>query len=336
MSTPQVRRTHRDPPVVRNLVTGTLLGLALGIGVARADPGRLEPLEVKDNPGRLHAYVYVPTRLAERPALVVAQHGCSQRAADFDDETGWTALADEAGFVLLLPEQSPYNNPNRCFNWFNPKDYRRNRGEPESVRHQVETLLARYPIDRNRIFVTGLSAGAGMTSVLLATHPDLFAGGAVVAGVPYGCAANAFQALPCMQFGNRLVNGPATWAARVREAAPPGTSRWPQVAIWHDAADPVVNPFNAESSLLQWTAVHDIDQAPEIDERIGTHHRRVYMDSQGLPRVELWITERVGHATPIDPETGCGRDDPARKTDFVTDADLCATRHIARFWGLVE
>jgi poly(3-hydroxybutyrate) depolymerase len=52
--------------------------------------------------------------------------------------------------------------------------------------------------------------------------------------------------------------------------------------------------------------------------------------------VELWITERVGHATPIDPETGCGRDDPARKTDFVTDADLCATRHIARFWGLVE
>jgi poly(hydroxyalkanoate) depolymerase family esterase len=313
-----------------------LLGATLLLGLARADPGGLEPVEVNDNPGRLDAYVYVPARLAERPALVVALHGCAQRASDFDDETGWTALAEEAGFVLLLPEQSPYNNPTRCFNWFSPLDARRNLGEPESIRHQVETLLARYPIDRNRIFVTGLSAGAGMTSVLLATHPDLFAGGAVVGGVPYRCAANAFQALPCMQFGNRLVRGPEDWAARVREAAPPGTTRWPRVAIWHDAGDPIVNPFNAESSMLQWTAVHGIDQAPEIDERIGPHRRRVYADTEGQPRVELWITERVGHATAIDEQAGCGRDDPARKTDFVTDADLCATRHIARFWGLVE
>jgi poly(hydroxyalkanoate) depolymerase family esterase len=303
--------------------------------MAQADPGRLEPLKFRGNPGRLDAYVYVPARQAERPALVVALHGCSQRASDFDDETGWTALAEEAGFLLLLPEQSPYNSPARCFNWFSPKDYRRDRGEPESIRHQVETLLAQYPIDRNRIFVTGLSAGAGMTSVLLATHPDLFAGGAVMAGLPYGCAANAFQALPCMQFGNRLVSGPAAWAGRVREAAPPGTNRWPRVAIWHDAGDPVVNPFNAESSMLQWTAVHGIDQVPEIDEGIGPHRRRVYADSAGRPQVELWITQGVGHATAIDEVTGCGHDDHKRQTDFVTDANLCATRHIARFWGLV-
>jgi poly(hydroxyalkanoate) depolymerase family esterase len=334
---PCPRRTPFRPAELPGIaVPILLLGATLLLGIAQADPGRLEPLEVKDNPGRLDAYVYVPARMAERPALVVALHGCSQGAADFDDETGWTALAEEAGFLLLLPEQRPYNNPKRCFNWFNPRDYRRNRGEPESIRHQVETLLAQYPIDRNRILVTGLSAGAGMTSVLLATHPNLFAGGAVIAGMPYGCAASAFQALPCMQFGNRLVSGPAAWAERVREAAPQGTNRWPRVAIWHDAADPVVNPFNAESSMLQWTAVHGIDQAPEIDERIGPHRRRVYADSEGQPRVELWITERVGHATAIDPETGCGHDDPARKTDFVTDADLCATRHIARFWGLVE
>lgn len=308
---------------------------ALSPGRAPAEPGRLEPLKIRDNPGLLDAYVYVPKRLAERPALVVALHGCTQRASDFDDETGWTALAEEAGFVLLLPEQSPYNNPARCFNWFGPMDYRRNLGEPESIRHQVEALVARYPIDRKRVFVTGLSAGGGMTNVMLATHPDIFAAGAVLGGVPYGCATNAFTALPCMKYGNRLVPGPDAWADKVRKAAPPSTAHWPQVAIWHDAGDTVVHPFNALSSMVQWTAVHGIDQHPELDEREGPHRRQGYADASGQIQVELWTTERVGHATPIDADRGCGFD-PGTATDFVTDADICATRRIARFWGLVQ
>jgi poly(3-hydroxybutyrate) depolymerase len=122
----------------------------------------------------------------------------------------------------------------------------------------------------------------------------------------------------------------------VRRAAPPDTTEWPRVAIWHDAGDKVVNPYNAESSMVQWTAVHGVDQIPEIDERIGRHHRRAYFDGDGRAVVELWITERVGHATPIDEETGCGHDDPARRDDFVTDADICAARHIADFWGLIQ
>lgn len=302
---------------------------------AATEYGRLEPLTIRDNPGLIGAYVYVPRRLAERPALVVALHGCTQRASDFDDETGWTALAEEAGFVLLLPEQSPYNNPARCFNWFNPLDSQRDLGEPESIRHFIEVLLARHPIDRSRIFVTGLSAGGGMASVLLATHPDLFVGGALVGAVPYGCARNAFQALPCMQYGNRLTNGPEAWARKVREAAPKGTVHWPRVAIWHDADDRVVNPYNARSSMEQWTAVHGIDQVPEIDERVGRHRHQAFADSNGEIQVEVWITDQVGHATAIDQKASCGFD-PHTRTDFVTDAGLCATRWIARFWGLVE
>ena len=330
-------RGHRLFVLAMGRYVGSLLvGLALAAGIALAESGRLEPLEFAGNPGLLGAYVYIPRRLAEHPALVVAIHGCAQQAADFDDETGWAALAEEAGFMLLLPEQSPYNNPARCFNWFLPIDSRRNHGEAESIRHMVETLLARYPIDRNRLFVTGLSAGGGLTSIMLATHPDLFAGGAVLGGVPYGCAANAFQAMSCMQWGNRLVRGPQAWADKVRRAAPPGTNRWPRVMVWHDAGDRVVNPYNALSSMQQWTAVQGIDQIPEVDERIGPHHRRVYEDAEGRYLVELWITERVGHATPIDEETGCGHDDPARQTDFVSNAEICATRQIARFWGLID
>ncbi len=308
--------------------------LVLAVGVARG--GQLVQLDFGPNPGLLEAYLYVPEQFPNPTPLVVALHGCAQGAADFDDETGWTALAEELGFLLLLPQQSRYNNPYRCFNWFSPYDRQRNLGEPESIRHMVQAVAARHPLDDGRIFVTGLSAGGGMASVLLATHPDVFAGGAVVGGVPYGCAPNMFAASTCMKYGNWLVPNPAAWARRVFEAAPPGTARWPRVSIWHDADDEVVNPFNALSSMQQWTAVHGLDQTADMEEWAGPHHRQVFRDSNGTDQVELWITRRVGHATPIDAETGCGYDDPRRKTDFVTDADICATRRIAQFWGLIR
>lgn len=322
-------------PCLRWLTAPCLLAAALN-GAATVQAADLTKLPFEPNPGHLDAWLYVPAKLQQPAALVVALHGCTQQSHQFDDETGWTALAEEAGFLVLLPEQRPDNNPSRCFNWFNPRDQRRNGGEPESIRHLVEAVKTAYPVDGARVFVTGLSAGGGMTGVLLATHPDLFAGGAVLSGVPYGCATNAFTALPCMKFGNRLVPSPEAWAQLVRQAAPRDTTRWPRVAIWHDAEDTVVNPFNAASSLAQWTAVQGIDQIPDRGERVGIHERRVYQDAQGRPLVEAWITHGVGHATPIDPRNGCGHDDPEDQSDFVTDANLCAVRRIARFWGLVD
>lgn len=323
-------------PLRPALFLAAVLCEALLAPMSMAQARGLARLQFEPNPGLLGAHLYVPERPKEPAPLVIALHGCTQAAADFDDETGWTALAEEAGFLLLLPEQSTSNNRTRCFNWFNPRDQVRDGGEPESIRHMLEAVKAGHRVDPERVFVTGLSAGGGMTSVLLATHPDLFAAGAVVAGVPYGCAPNALLALPCMRFGNRLVPGPRAWADKVLAAAPPGIGRWPRVAIWHDAGDTLVNPVNARSSMEQWTAVHGIEQVPDLGVRVGLHERLVYQDALGRPRVELWLTRGVGHATPIDPQTGCGRDDPERKSDFVTDADICATREIARFWGLID
>jgi poly(3-hydroxybutyrate) depolymerase len=72
------------------------------------------------NPGNLRMYRYVPPRLDSDPALVVVLHGCTQTAAGYDFGAGWSTLADRYGFVVLLPEQQRSNNPNGCFNWFQP------------------------------------------------------------------------------------------------------------------------------------------------------------------------------------------------------------------------
>jgi feruloyl esterase len=170
------------------------------------------------NPGNLAMYVYLPDDRPVAPALVVALHGCTQSADDYLTHSGWRELADRDGFVLVLPEQRITNNLNRCFNWFDDSDIRRGSGEALSVIQMVDAARSAYSPDPARVFVTGLSAGGAMTAVLLATYPDVFAAGAVVAGLPFGCATSLTTAFACMDQGSERT--PMQWAQQVRAAFP--------------------------------------------------------------------------------------------------------------------
>src|SRR5262249_51837318 len=141
---------------------------------------------------------YVPANLRPSPALVVVLHGCGQTAAGYDIGAGWSTLAKHYGFALLMPEQQPANNAHNCFNWFKPEDTRRGHGEVCAIRQMTARMISEHRIDKNSVFVTGLSAGGAMTSAMLATYPEIFAAGAIVAGLPYGVASNVREALSGM------------------------------------------------------------------------------------------------------------------------------------------
>jgi poly(3-hydroxybutyrate) depolymerase len=147
------------------------------------------------NPGDLRMFSFVPGKLQPAPALVVVLHGCGQTAAGYDLGAGWSTIAKRYGFALLMPQQQSSNNVNGCFNWFNPEDTARERGEACSIRQMIARMVGDAGIDPHRIFVTGLSAGGAMTSVMLATYPEVFAAGAVIAGLPFGVATNVREAL---------------------------------------------------------------------------------------------------------------------------------------------
>jgi poly(hydroxyalkanoate) depolymerase family esterase len=168
------------------------------------------------NPGALRMFEYVPAD--PQPALVVVLHGCTQTAASYDFGAGWSTLADRHGFVLLLPEQQRANNAKNCFNWFRAGDIERGRGEAMSIRNMVEKMIVDHGIDRRRVFVTGLSAGGAMTSVMLATYPDAFAAGAIIAGLPYGTATNVNEAFGSM--GQVRARSAREWGDLVRAASP--------------------------------------------------------------------------------------------------------------------
>lgn len=326
-----------------------LLALVLAVAAALCASARAgEYRRLDEAPDGIAATLYVPKGLSAAPALVVALHGCLQRADDFDDETGWTAVADAGRFLLLLPEQSALNNPARCFNWMLPEDRERGRGEPQAVVTLVDAVRHDYPVDPDRIFVTGLSAGGAMAAVLLATYPERFAGGGIIAGLPYRCVttptvlASVQAATLCVTQGNRLVHGAAEWGRRVRAASDYPGPRWPRVSIWYGTADTLVNPINAVDLMQQWTAVHGADQTPDQTEQTARYVRRIYDDAAGHSVVELWEVKGLGHAVPIDEASGCGVDRVGwwlrwwRGDDYVEDAGVCATRRIARFWGLLD
>lgn len=134
------------------------------------------------NPGNLTMHEYVPADLPAGAPTVVALHGCTQSAQAYHAGSGWSELADEHGFAVVSPQQSSGNNANSCFNFFEAADTTRGQGEVQSIASMVEHARGTHGLGSDNTFVTGLSAGGGMTSAMLATYPDLFAGGSVVAG----------------------------------------------------------------------------------------------------------------------------------------------------------
>lgn len=281
------------------------------------------------NPGNLRMFKYVPSGLSTNAPLVVALHGCSQTAANYDAETGWQLFADRFRFALLLPQQQSANNASSCFNWFETADTSRDQGETLSIKQMVDRMIVDHGTAASRVYITGLSAGGGMTSTMLAAYPDVFAGGAIIAGLPHRCATSQSAAFSCMNPGSNLT--PAQWGDKVR-ASSTWTGAWPIVSIWHGDGDYVVRPMNLTESMEQWTNVHGIDQTPEVSDTVGGFPHKVYKTASGQTRVETYTITGMGHGTPVDP--GAGATQCGTAGAYILDVNLCSSYYIARFFGL--
>jgi poly(hydroxyalkanoate) depolymerase family esterase len=281
------------------------------------------------NPGSLRMFSFVPAVQQQPRALVVVLHGCGQSAAGYDVGSGWSTVAKHYGFALLLPEQQPSNNANTCFNWFNPEDIARKRGEACSIRQMIARMVSDHDIDPRRIFITGLSAGGAMTTVMLATYPELFAAGAVIAGLPFGVASNVREALTGMRASRPRSAGEL--GDLVRKASS-HKGQWPKLSVWHGSADRTVYPGNANEIVKQWLDVHHLPLEPMSESVVNGHPRQVWWDGGGETVVESYTITDMAHGTPL----GMADNDKRYGTQgaFMIEAGISSSYHIAKFFGL--
>lgn len=287
--------------------------------------------EFGSNPGNLGMFACVPQGMTKPSALVVALHGCQQSAREFDLTTGWSALGREHGFAVLFPEQKCGNNPQNCFNWFIEKHIGRNGGEIASIRSMVEKLLHDHKLDSGRVYVTGLSAGGAMACALLAACPDLFAAGAIIAGLPYGAALGLIDAMKTMAFGP--VHSALELGNLVRRAAPK-PKRWPKISIWHGSDDDVVAPANASALVKQWLNIHHLDEERVVRDEVDGQIRQSWCDESGTILVEHYTICGMAHAVPIDAKGSFGAGVPS--APFAFDAGISSTMRIAKSWELLQ
>jgi poly(hydroxyalkanoate) depolymerase family esterase len=306
-----------------------------GLGAFALNLRQPSPLvEVTDfgaNPGDLRMFSYVPDNLRPRRALVVVLHGCGQTAAGYDFGAGWSSLAKRYGFALLMPQQQSSNNAQGCFNWFNPEDTARDHGEACSIRQMIARMVGDHSIDENNIFVTGLSAGGAMTSVMLATYPEIFAAGAVIAGLPFGVATNVREALNGMLQSRPH---PAGELGDLVRNASHYKGPWPKLSVWHGSADRTVNPANANEIVKQWLDVHHLPAAPMSATIVDGYPRQIWWNADGETIIESYTITDMAHGTPL----GIGDNDEyyGAQGAFLIEAGISSSYHIANFFGLTD
>ncbi|MBL3671587.1 PHB depolymerase family esterase [Streptomyces sp. M2CJ-2] len=283
------------------------------------------------NPGALKMYRYIPEGLPQGAPVVVVLHGCSQNATTFGTQSGWTQLADRWKFSVVLPEQVSTNHAGLCFNWYETADMARGQGEPASIKQMTDRQIADTGADRSRVYVTGLSAGGGMTSVMMATYPDVYKAGGIVAGLPYGCSQAAGN-MPYMCMFQGAPQTPEQWGNRVRAAYPGYNGPWPTLSVYHGTADWTVRPVNMSDLVEQWTNVHGTDQAADLSDTVAGYPHQVYRNGSGAAVVETYSITSMGHGQPVDPGTGTTRCGTAGA--YVLDTNICAAHRMGQTWGL--
>jgi acetylxylan esterase len=288
--------------VLKAMVGAAALLAAVVVFLATPTPASAAALQevtnFGSNPSSLRMFLYVPTTVTTRPAIVVAVHYCHGDGPAFFAGSDFARLADQYGFIVIYP--SVTLAPDGCFDVASAAALHRDGGsDPVGIMSMVTYVLQHNNADSNRIYVTGVSSGAMMTNVLLGDYPDVFKAGSAFAGVPFACFAgpNSWNS----DCANGLITKtPQQWGDLVRGAFPGYTGARPRMQLWHGTADEVLRYVNFGEEIKQWTNVLGVSQTPtSTDTPQAGWTRTRYANGSGVVQVEATSMQDVPHNLPV-------------------------------------
>jgi polyhydroxybutyrate depolymerase len=229
--------------------------------------------------------LHVPSsyRSGRSTPLVLVFHAGGGRAAGIAPHTGFSRLADRAGFVVAYPEGVGGR-------WNDGRGVAVSHDDVGFVRALLDTLSAALTIDPRRVYATGISNGAVFTYRLACDLPGVLAAVAPVAG---GMPAALASACP---------RGPAPSVLAVQGTADP-------LMPYDGGGAGARRVLSAKESILFWGSRAECEaevlgEEPTDTVRDGTRVQRAGMICSGGREVELLTIEGGGHTWPGGPAAG--------------------------------
>jgi poly(hydroxyalkanoate) depolymerase family esterase len=232
--------------------------------------------------------IYVPSGYHGQPVpLVVMLHGCTQSPDDFAVGTRMNVAAETQTCLIVYPGQTSSANMQKCWNWFNAADQRRDTGEPSLIAGITQEVMRDYAVDPRRVYVAGLSAGGAAAAIMGNAYPDLYAAIGVHSGLACGAAHDMTSAFGAMQRGS---SGAAPQARTGARSVP--------VIVFHGERDTTVNARNGDAVVAQATRGLTLASRTENGQSTGgyAYSRTILTNAAGQSVVEQWIVRGAGHA----------------------------------------
>ena len=268
---------------MRLFVPAALLSLVATAAFAALAPGD-HTIELGDR----SYIVHVPPGAAMPRPVVINLHGGGSNASQQQKYAQMDPLADREQFIVVYPDGTGRAamhvwNAGTCCG----RAPLQKVDDVAFIRHVVDDVASRIPIDRTRIYATGMSNGSMMSYRLAAEAPDLVAAIAPVSGSMVLMQFHPALPVPIMHFHS--VDDPI---AKYNGGLGPERS----AQVTRTEHPPV------EVQLAKWIAHNGCPTTPKIEKTLSgdgtTATKMVYAPcSSGAP-VVFWKLTGSGHVWP--------------------------------------
>lgn len=270
---------------------------------ALASSGETIDLEIFKESGQVTRHrqyrVYLPANYSKEKSypLLMVLHGCRQDHLAIQEITGFDAIADRVGAIVVYPFVTTYAGmrTQNCWGWWLSRQRQRGRGEVSDLRRIAEAVESTYSIDPSRRHICGLSSGAGMAVASLAAYSDYWTSGASVAGVPFGESMHAVRTSPHVPVRRK------TLGALVRMLSRELVSEAPPLLIVQSKNDPLVGPMLGANLRDSWVKVSDCDQnvssvLGNVTQDVGWHMEQFCAEAS--VHVAHFLMDKLEHGWP--------------------------------------